>query len=318
MKRNLEPIDLIVAVGLFATVVGGYFFYMAASGALEAAGFQIASVERSSGISTPMDAMEWVQPALGQAIVDNALLERKVAEETTAAAKELNRATMMGQVFDSTPTAYVDQLKVRAGRVDTEEGARIQYVMGRSIVGFTARGIRSGALTPGLYDGAYNRRMIERTDAQGTAMMDAYRETREPMLGWAIVAASQGHQELADQIQHRIGTAITQVAQVQDGYMDAMGDAQVQLASVALASVHNEQIVDRFEQLARADLGRPHAVAFSEPRAWPDIPAGLLAFMSACLVGVFFIGLLTPTMRPEEEAATSEATPEPAPYRKTA
>lgn len=261
-------------------------------------------------------AMDWVQPALGQAIVENYLLEREASLETTLAVTELNRAFTKEQSLQATPNAHLEQIAVHADQIDQEHAGRVQYVAGRSIVTSTARGVRAGALSPSQIGGSFNRRIIEMAEASMNGMEDNYRQTREPMLGWAIVSAGQQHLTFAEQLQHRLGTAITRVVRVQDGYEQTLGEAQGQLASVALASVHTEQVADRFAQLAKADYNQP-APAFSGPRSWPDIPIGLLIAFSTCLVGLFFVGLLTPGMRPEE-AAAPEAKPEVAPYRKTA
>jgi hypothetical protein len=315
MKRHLEPVDLIVAVGLFATILCGYFVFMVANGTLAAGVPQTVAFEGSASMGR-MSAMEWVQPVLGQAIVENYLAEREASLETAQAVTELNRAFTKEQSLQAAPNAHLERIAVHADQIDQEHAARMQYVTGRSIVTSTARGVRAGALSPSQIGGSFNRRIIEMAEASMKGMEDSYRQTREPILGWAIVSAGQQHLTFAEQLQRRLGTAITRVVRVQDRYEQTLGEAQGQLASVALASVHTAQVSDRFTQLAKADFRQP-APAFSEPRSWPDIPIGLFIAFSTCLVGLFFVGLLTPGMRPEE-AAAPEAKPKAASYRKTA
>ncbi len=62
MRRTLEPVDLMVVIGLCATLLGGYAVFISANGTLEAAGPETVSLNHSTGI---MAGMEWVQPALG-------------------------------------------------------------------------------------------------------------------------------------------------------------------------------------------------------------------------------------------------------------
>ena len=91
MKRNLEPVDLMVAVGVFATLLGGALLFMATDGPIQTATPEGAPVNRSPDI---MVAMQWVQPALGQGIVDDYLLRSKASEEMAGAAMTLNRSVM--------------------------------------------------------------------------------------------------------------------------------------------------------------------------------------------------------------------------------
>jgi len=81
--------------------------------------------------------------------------------------------------------------------------------------------------------------------------------------------------------------------------------------------VHTEEIADRFDQLAVADLSAGgQAAVFSEPRSWPEVPGEY--FLAACagLIGLFCIGLVLATRR---ELLAMEERPEAGtPYRKTA
>ncbi|MGH7232121.1 MAG: hypothetical protein ACREJU_12295 [Nitrospiraceae bacterium] len=315
MKRHLEPVDLFVAIGVFATVIGGYFFFMAAAGTLEAGSVQTAAFGPSTPAVDPMEAMQWVQPALGQAIVHNELLARQAALETTQAVTELNRAMTKEQSLETAPYGHLERIAGHAVGMDADHAARVQYVAGRSIVTSTGRGVRAGVLSPSQVGDIYNRRIIDMTEATINGMEDGYSQMRDPMLGTAIVAAAQRHMEFVDQLQHRLGTAITRVIQVQDRFGEAIGEAQGQLGAVAVASLHAEQIAERFAQLAGADFGPSPGSVFSAPRAWPDIPIGALIATSATLVGLFVIGLFLPSAKPE---AIPQVEAKPLPYRKTA
>lgn len=264
-----------------------------------------------------MAAMQWVQPALGQALVENDLLDRAILGDIEAAAKELNHATLMAQSLeDSTMTSFNDLSAAMMTR-DADHAARVQYVLGRSVVVFTERGIRSGVLSPLLIDGPYNQRMIALTDNRGARLESAYEETGQSVLGRTIVAATQDAMRSDERIQDRLGKAIVRIASLQEE-SQAKGDAQTQLALLTLASLHTEEMADRFENLAKAEASlQPIATVFSEPRTWPDTPSSLLMAGSIGLIGVLFIGLMMPSARPEESLTVHELPSEPV-YRKTA
>lgn len=317
MTRRIEPIDLMAAVGAFATIIGGYFLFMAANGTLESAQPQLAAGGQVSEVG-PMAAMEWVQPALGQALVQNDLLDRANIEDIKGAAKELNRVVLMTESLTGGTTSSFNELSANLMTRDADHAARVQYVLGRSIVVFTGRGIRSGVLSPSLIDGPYNHRMIALTETRGTRMNSAYEETGQPMLGRAIVAATQEAVKSDEQLQDRLGKAIVRIALLQEENQ-AKGEAQAQLALLTLASIHTEEMADRFESLAKADGSlQPGSTVLSEPRAWPDIPSSVLMVGSIGLIGVFFIGLMMPSARPEEELPTIREFPSEPVYRKTA
>jgi len=215
MTRRMEPIDLMAAIGAFATIIGGGFLFMASNGTLESVQPQLATVEQTSAEMGPMAAMEWVQPALGQAIVQNDLLDRAIIGDIQAAAKELNRVILMAQSLEGGTATSFNDLSAGLMTAEADHAAWVQYVLGRSIVVFTGRGIRSGVLSPGLIEGPYNQRMIALTETRGTRMESAYEETRQPMLGRVVVAVAQEAVKSGEELQDRLGKAVVRI-----GFMD--------------------------------------------------------------------------------------------------
>lgn len=318
MKRRLEPVDLMVAIGVLATVMGGYGLYFATSGALQAAA--PTEVFASASGADMMAAREWVQPALGRAIVDVAVIDRDVARQTIRAVRELNRASLTDQWLQRSPFGYLDRIQGYAAAVEADHAARVQIFMGRSIVNFTGRGIRSGVLSSGQIDGLYNRDMIGTVLATGQRMDEAFQEQWQGSLGQMIVANGQEYLKFADQSQGRVGRSIVSLAMVQDESRTMMEGAQEQLALVAVASIHGEQMADRFARLASAEFGfaRPTA-PLAQPRSWPEMPIGVMVAASTALFGLFFAGIFVATGRSErprmelrEEREVDTA------YRKTA
>jgi len=313
LGRNIEPVDVMVAVGLLATVMAGLLLFLSTGGSVQAGGFLFTAT--TPGSLGPTSEMEWVQPVLGQAIVENDLLERKAMADTTAAAAALNRATMAGHQLENS-NGYLERLKTGFAALQADQAARVQFVMGRFITEFTARGVRKGIFLTEPGASAYNRRIIGVAQATQARMQTAFRDNWEATLGQAIVTATLDHLQGMERIQQGIGRSIVGVLTVQEGYREARAHAQEQLASVALASLHSEQMAERFNSLA-SDLTIGQPMPMTVPRSWPEIPLGLLVAASMLLIGVFGAALVIPT---REEAIAETGMKEEvtvAAYRKT-
>ncbi len=158
MQRKYELVDLMVAVGLFATIVAGGLVFMAANGTLSV-------LPREQGVSEQpigtLDGMRWLQPVLGQAILDQEMLERRNHKVAPAAVKQLNGVTAEYRRWQNSPFGYLESIKTSAAGGSANHATRVQAVMGRAIVHFTQRGIRSGVLSPETQVSDYNSRMIK-------------------------------------------------------------------------------------------------------------------------------------------------------------
>lgn len=293
MKRHLEPVDLMVAVGVLATVIGAYALFWATSGALQAALPEPVAMTPETGI---MDAIAWVQPTLGQAIVDDAVMQREASWTTTKAVRKLNQATMADHWLQASPFGYVDQIGAYAAAVEAGHAARVQFVMGRAITNFTARGVRSGVLSPSTIDGEYNRTMIALAESRGRQIDKAFQDGWQSSLGRTILAAGQDYLQFSGLSQGRVGQSVVGLVLVQDTYHSRINGMQEQLASVALASIQAEQITNWFARRASANLGATRTgYPLTEPKSWPDVPLGILFAASAALIGIFFVGISVPT-----------------------
>lgn len=316
MKRNLEPVDLMVAVGVFATLLGGALFFMATSEPVTAASSEVIAVGRNPDI---MDAMQWIQPALGEGLVQAYLLKRKADQETAAAVTELNQVVLTAAAVTAPPFAQRAQVAAWASRAEAAHAARVQFVLGRLIVDYTARGVRNGALDAVEPYTAYNTRLMTIAGATWSRMQNAFGSHRQENLGEAVVRASQWHDLLAGKTQERIGKAVVHVAQVQDGYRDTSAALQAQLAAVALAGIRTEQQANLFASLAAADrAARGQARPTVEAKSWPEIPVGFWFAAFSVLIGAFFVGLLMPLGRTEPAAVGEMKKEETKAYRKTA
>jgi hypothetical protein len=246
-------------------------------------------------------------------------LDRTIMTDIEAAAKELNRVSLMAQHVPDVAGTSMEELSGRMMELDADHAGRVQYVLGRSILVSTEHGIRAGLLSSTLLDGPYNQRMITLAETRARQMDTAYQESRQPMMGRMIVAVAQAAHEtmrFAERTQDSLGQAIVRIASLQEE-SQAKAESQAQLALLIVASIHNEEVAGRFESLAKAETStQPVSTVVTQPRTWPEIPAGFLTAGSIGLIGLF-LGLIIRSTRPEELPTRPEVPSEPV-YRKTA
>jgi hypothetical protein len=301
MSYRYSTVDIIVGVGMCAIMFGALLFFMAANGTYQAAVPQPISIAEQ-----PIDielGMNLLQPALGQALVDQAIFERRVNQFTSHAVSEWNRATLADQEFQSLPGGPFGAVMRQAATMPADHMARVQAVMGRAIVNFTARGIRSGVLSADQYLSDYNAGMIRATEVRGQRLNDNFASTWQATLGRGIVDAIQNFRERAGAIQEQLGTAILHVTQAQTGSEEVRAAQQGQLASLIGAAIRTEALADRLTLLAAIEsFPEDTTVAFTEPASWPEISMGYLIVAGFMLAAVFFGGLSLSARRRETKA----------------
>lgn len=289
MPYRFNTIDVIVGVGLCAIVFGALLFVVAASGSFQAVMPQPLSTEQPAGREL---GMTWLQPALGQAIVEQSLFERHANQVMAQSASEWNRATLAHQAFQSLPGGPFGAVSRQAVAVPAEHMARVQAVMGRAIVNFTQRGIRSGVLSADQFGSGYNTRMIRATEARGQRLDREFFSTWQATLGRGIVDAIQNYIRQAGAIQERVGMALLQVVRAQTGTEEVRAAKQEQLASLIVAAVRTEALADRLTVLAALEaLPEETGVVSTEPASLPEVPMGVVIVSSLMLAAVFFGGL---------------------------
>jgi hypothetical protein len=289
MPYRYNAIDIIVGIGMCAIVFGALLFFVATNGTLQTAIPQPTSIEQSIDIEFGMTLL---QPALGQAIVDRALFERRANQIIAQSASEWNRTTLAHHEFQSLPGGPFGAVMHQAATVPGDHMARVQGVMGRAIVNFTRRGIRSGVLSADQYLSDYNTGMIRATEDRGQRLNHNFASTWQATLGRGIVDAIQNYTKKAGAIQEQLGTTILHVAQAQTGSEEILAAKQEQLTSLVVAAVRTEALADRLTLLAAIEsLPEDTAVVSTEPASWPMVPMGYLIAASLMLAAVFFGGL---------------------------
>lgn len=285
MQRRYELIDLVVAVGLCATVAAGGLLFVAANGML--------SVSRSGGLANEqptgkIDGMEWLQPMLGRTIVDQDLLDRRHEIRASAARAELIKATDEYRRWQNSPFGYLSAVKMSAARAEVDHHDRVQAVMGRSIVQFTRRGVRSGVLSSEGDVADFNPRMIESADAMGRRMDSRFSAEWQPNLGRSIVAATHESESRSALRQERLGSAILQLAVLESVYAPARAAIQEQLGGATVVAALTQSFADY--------AGPDRSMPYSPPTAgahtiWMDMPMSAIAVASLILASLFSVSL---------------------------
>lgn len=313
MKRTFEAVDIMVAIGFCATILGGFLFLMASSGVVGS------PVGETISSAQALTEMEMVEPALGEAIVSQALLDLSTDKETAAAAAQLNRATMLSYELESGPSASLDGTRAWAEQMQSDSAARAELVKGHAIVNFTKRGISQGWLSADQYMNQYNDRMIRQADVAGSRVADNFASTWQANLGEAIVGSTVAHMQAADRVQEGIGAAVVRVTKAQAGYEEATGAIQVQTAALFNAAIRTELQSDQFTQLAQAETTPEPIGATEMSKPWPEISSGHVIGATLGLMGVLIAGFFMASRRPSEEIMPyTRMEPAERVYRKTA
>ena len=284
MGRKYDLVDLMAAIGLVATLFGGYLLVTAADGFWQAPitptmSSVIASNEPSTG-------MQYLQPVLGQAIVQDLLLERDAGAALSTSAMELNRAVSESERISTTLLSPLVLAELRAFGQDTDHRARMQYVMGKSVVNQTRRGISSGMLSAEQYGGEFNTNLIRTAELTGQRMHDQFEATRQPALGQSIIEAIQEEDRMT--------------ATAQEHYAEAKADRQIQLASATVAAVRTDALMDRLALLENMSADR--TMIAHHRAASADVSRGSLILACVGLIALFVGGLAFSTRKGEVDS----------------
>ena len=298
MQQRFEFMDLIVAVGLCATIVASGVLLMAANG------MQIGTVGGSRAQPTGnLTGMDLLQPVLGQAIVDGALLERSHAKHAAAAIAQLDGLAFERNQWQHSPYGYLDSITIGASWAEAEHTARVQTVMGRSIVNFTRRGVRSGLWTSVERAAHDNPQMIGVTEAMGEKMDNTFLANWQPNIGRGIVVATQDSEKRSRLRQEQLGTAILELATVQEVYEPARAAIQEQLGSTTVVAT----MTGSKEGGVTSDRLTAHRVAaLSAQDALPKIStATTFIVASLILISLFTTGLFVLSSRRADDPQNS-------------
>ena len=306
MSYRYNTIDIIVGVGMCAILFGALLLFLAVNGTYQAVQPQALALEQSVGIESGMSAL---QPALGQAIVNQALFERRTNQVMAQSVSEWNRATLSYHELQSGSRGLLGTVLNQAATVPINHMARVEGVLGRAIVNSTTRGVRTGLLSADQYGTMYNMKMIGAIETQGQRLHDQFSSTWQATLGHRIVEAAQHDWLQAGAIQERLGSALVQVVRAQLSSEEGQAGHQEQLASLIFAAVRNEVMTDRPTQptvaVPSAMPSEDIAVASTEPASWPEIPM-IYLIAAALLLATVFLGGLSMAAQSREAKALAQ------------
>jgi hypothetical protein len=296
MRREYGLIDVIVAVGVCATVVAGGMFFLAADGAMALG--RVGAQTNGSAVDR-VDGMQWLQPVLGQAIVDQTLLEHRYRNTVSAVGRRLDGLREERGRWQNSPYGYLWSIRTSAERAEADHAARVQAVIGQSLVRATARGVRSGIFAPDGSGADYNARLIGVASAHGRRMDASFAGDWQPNLGRAIVAATRQDTDLAALRQERLGAALVEISAAHTAYEGSRAALQEQLGGATVVATRTE-----FDTM-RSTQNRPVSSAVEAaagPRGWPGLPISTMVVASMILISLFAAGLLVPPVLPAAHA----------------
>ena len=304
MNRKLEFIDILVAIGMVSTLLGGYLVFKASYG-----GALAVTTPIQVGTNPPMKVMvqSMLQPAMGQAIVDHATLERQFATDISRGASKLYRATLAA---DQRPLGGLNTIEARAAQFQAEHDAQVQYVMGKTIVNLTGQGIRAGVLSADNLSNKFNDRIIATSQSLGNRMEEQFAKNWQPRLGTWIVAAAKRERQFAGHVQERIGKETVALVSLQEHYLTKRAALQNQFQALNAASSRTDAQTNLFARLARSEVNLQQALGIPvmpemevvEARTLPEIPFGYMVAAFAALVVIFLAGFTFPRGRQEPES----------------
>lgn len=299
MSYRYNTIDIAVGVGMCAILFGALLFFLAANGTYHASIPNPLASEQTIDLEFGMTLL---QPVLGQAIVDQALYTRSADRAIALAASDWNRTTLAHDKFLSRPDGPLGTVMRQAVTIPAAHMARVQGIMGRAIVNFTTRGVRTGLLSADSSASAYNVNMIRATEARGQRLEQEFASTWQATLGRNIVEATQTYRSQAGMIQERLGKTAVAVTLAQIRSEDVKAIQQEKLGALLFAAIRTEALTrPPTSPTIVAPIPKAVRVASTEVATWPEIPLGYLIAASFILGIIFLVGILLAAQAREEK-----------------
>ncbi|HZH50206.1 MAG TPA: hypothetical protein VFD86_10585 [Nitrospira sp.] len=201
MERVSEFFDLTTSVVLLATVVGivlCLFFLFAPT--------TFGKNLPETVVNGPVDiqvSLRWIQPILGQAIVEDTLIKQQYGNHIDGPVTTMKPTTLEGRpthekVLETAIASHIENL-------EADHSTRVQWILGRLIVTFTSQGIRTGMVTADKSADEPNRRIIALAQETGTKLDDAFKAERQARIGTTIVSETLPRARRTDNSLERVG-----------------------------------------------------------------------------------------------------------------
>lgn len=201
MDRISKLFDLTTPVALLATGAGIVLclFFLFASTTF-GKNLQETVVNGSVDIQV---SLRWIQPILGQAIVEDTLLKQQYGNHIDGPVTTMKPTTLEGRathqkVLETAIASHIENL-------EADHSTRVQWILGRLIVTFTSQGIRTGMVTADKSADKPNRRIIALAQETGTKLDDAFKAERQARIGTTIVSETLPRARRTDNSLERVG-----------------------------------------------------------------------------------------------------------------
>jgi hypothetical protein len=201
MDRTRRLMDLVARTGI-VTTIGGIFLCLFLLFLPVTIGATVPDEVASGSVDLEV-SMRWIQPILGQAIVEDTLIKQQYGSEIGDAVKVSDHPTKTAHRLNGgNPHA---QASVYAEALEGDHAARVQWVMGRLIVELTRHRVRAGVFTANRLVDEENQRIINIAQQAGKKLDDVFRTEWQAKLGQVIVSETLNHVRTAKQSPERVG-----------------------------------------------------------------------------------------------------------------
>lgn len=295
MKPRMDSLDVIVAVGMFATMVGGLLLVLASYGGVPSFPPKIDAPLTASRV------MEGLQTAMGENILEMAKVNHEVQPAMERVTQSLNASTAALQAFYQRP-GIAETVQARFEQAQAGFEGQLQYLMGTSIVTLTGQGIRAGVLSAQDLGHPINQRIIDTAKRYGALGEDRFKN-RQAVLGQWISEESQSRQRYHAHLQERTGQAIVQMASMEHAYRTATSDLQKQFHALTAAAIRAETGQGLMATLQPSTQSPPlplsagmtsKGIHVSPSSFWNDIPLVIPIAFLILLPAFLIMGLTLP------------------------
>ena len=200
MNRTPGLTDLFALTGILAAI-GGIFLCLFLLFHPFAAGATVPDAVTGSSMDLQI-SMRWIQPMLGYAIVEDALIKQQYAGEIGGALEVPGRATLLAVTQNGVNSREKASLYAISGAID--HATRVQWVMGRLIVGLTRHRVRAGMVIADRLAEEENQRIVTIARQAGREMDDAFRSEWNAKLGRGIASQTLNHTQKDEYSRDRV------------------------------------------------------------------------------------------------------------------
>lgn len=201
MDRIFKFIDPITSIALIATVVGIVlcllFLFTPTT-----FGKNLPEIVVNGSVDSQV-SLRWIQPILGQAIVEDTLIKQQHGNHIGGLVTAPKRTTLTGHLIQEKVlrTAVAAQIE----GLEADHATRVQWILGRLIVTCTSQGIRAGMVMADKFADEPNQRIIALVQETGIKLNNAFKAERQARIGTTIVTETLAQARGTDNSLDRVG-----------------------------------------------------------------------------------------------------------------